>query len=115
MHLLEALTEANVMYLLEHPNTPPILQAGVRYVREPVGMEEWRGIGEVIRNGEGDCEDLATWLAAAFRVKGIKAAPFFKWRRLPSGMLMYHIMVRLPGGRVLDPSRQLGMGKQAFA
>ena len=47
---------------------------------------------------------------------GIAAKPFAKWRRGPQGQYHYHAIVRLPDGRLEDPSLVLGMGKErAFA
>lgn len=47
---------------------------------------------------------------------GIKAKPFAKWRRGPTGNYHYHALVYLPDGRLEDPSLVLGMGRErAFA
>jgi len=112
---LEALTAANVAWLKFNPNTPPIYEAGVRYHQETPKVkggaipEEWLQIPYVMERGWGDCEDLACWLAAELQCKGTQAHPVFSWRT--SGRYsIYHIMVKLPDGRVLDPSRRLGMG-----
>ena len=43
---------------------------------------------------------------------GIAAKPFAKWRRGPQGQYHYHAIVRLPDGRLEDPSLVLGMGKE---
>jgi hypothetical protein len=57
-----------------------------------------------------NCEDLACWRAAELRVRyGIKAVPTFIWKVRPAGGYLYHIQVKLPDGRVEDPSRALGM------
>lgn len=45
---------------------------------------------------------------------GIKAKPFAKWRRGPTGAFHYHALVQLPDGRLEDPSLVLGMGKEAL-
>ncbi len=44
---------------------------------------------------------------------GMKARPFAKWRKGPSGAFHYHALVLLPDGRIEDPSLILGMGKEA--
>ncbi len=56
-----------------------------------------------------NCEDLACWRAAELRVRGIRARAFFTRDRRSDGTTLYHIMVKLPDGRIEDPSRQLGM------
>lgn len=109
--LLEALIQANEIYLREHPETPLLYGAGVHYEREPRGIEDWCGIAEVRARGWGDCEDLAAWRAAELRVRfGIPAVCTFTDRLLPGNLLMFHILTQLPDGRVEDPSRKLGMG-----
>jgi hypothetical protein len=57
-----------------------------------------------------NCEDLACWRAAELRVRyGIQAEPTFIWKLRPNGGYLYHILVKLPDGRIEDPSRTLGM------
>lgn len=57
-----------------------------------------------------NCEDLACWRAAEYRVRyGINAIPTFIWKVRPNGGHLYHILVKLPDGRIEDPSRALGM------
>lgn len=107
--LLEALTQANSIYLAEHPDTPPLYASGVRYAREPLGQEVWQGIVAARAAGVADCEDLACWLAAEYRQRGIAARPVF-YSRMRNGLLIYHIVVMLPNGSIEDPSRMLGMG-----
>ncbi len=45
---------------------------------------------------------------------GMKARPFAKWRKGPTGAFHYHALVLLPDGRIEDPSLVLGMGKEAI-
>lgn len=110
--LLAALCRADVLYLQQNPNTPKLYQSGVRYRREPDGIEEWRSIPYVIADRIGDCEDLACWRAAELRVQGIEATPHFYFRMIGT-LSMYHIVVRYPDGRLEDPSALLGMGANA--
>lgn len=57
-----------------------------------------------------NCEDLACWRAAELRVRyGVLAEPTFIWKLRPKGGYLYHILVKLPDGRIEDPSRTLGM------
>lgn len=107
--LLRALTEIDLRYLQQNPNTPSLYSSGVRYIREPIGQEEWLSVPEVLRRGGGDCEDLACWRAAELILRGKRAEPI--WRRMPSsvsGQALYHILVRV-GLSIEDPSKLLGM------
>lgn len=93
---------------------PSIYQAGVRYIREPEGQEEWLDIGEIIARHGGDCEELAAWRVAELREQGIDARPAWRHRRVstPSGKeaSLYHILCWIPGTGFDDPSQRLGMG-----
>ena len=108
--LLYALMHVDMLYLRAHPDTPELYASGVRYEEEPPGQEDWQDIPTCLRMRVGDCEDLACWRAAEYRVRhGIQATPIFKAARRPDGGMLYHIMVQLPDGRIEDPSRRLGM------
>lgn len=112
--LLEALTEANVAILRTFGSrVPDLYRSGMRYRRESIGQEDWCDIIELLRLGYGDCEDLSCWRAAELRVRhGDKGARAFVRgpRRLPGGVMMYHIQVQRGDGRIEDPSLLLGMG-----
>ena len=108
--LLMALMYVDMAYLRANPGVPGIYESGVRYEEEPPGQEDWQDIPTCLRMRVGDCEDLACWRAAEYRVRhGINAVPIFKYTKRPSGGYLYHIMVQLPDGRIEDPSRRLGM------
>ena len=108
--LLNALTQIDMQYLRNHPQTPIIYQSGVRYVEEPPGLEDWRDIPTCLRERQGDCEELACWRAAELNVRqGIAAFPIFGFRTLSNGNVVYHIRVQYPNGYIDDPSRVLGM------
>lgn len=107
--LLAALCRADVLYLRQNPRTPDLFRSGVRYRREPDGLEEWKSVPYVIAQGYGDCEDLACWLAAQERVRGVLAEPHFYFRQI-GNLSMYHIVTKYPDGRIVDPSALLGMG-----
>ena len=112
--LLESLVKCNLLYLREHPETPPLYESGVVYKPEfslanPArGTEEWKDISAIRRDGNGDCEDLSGWRVAELRNEGFPAKGFLKWNRHPSGTMLYHVMV-LCGKTLEDPSRKLGM------
>jgi hypothetical protein len=111
---LEALVAANLAYLQVTP-APGIYQSGVRYRAERPKLrgapipEEWLTIPYLLKKGYGDCEDLACWRVAELQRAGVAAQPAFRYRQV-GNLSIYHIFVRLPGGKVEDPSRRLGMG-----
>lgn len=105
---LSGLVAVNRVYLSEHPRTPPLYRAGVRYVAELKKREKWLTIPQVIAAGKGDCEDLACWRAAELQALGIGA----KAEVIRSGPKLFHAIVRLPDGSVEDPSVKLGMKKR---
>ena len=114
--LLEALTMANVAYLLDNPSCPNLYQSGVVYAEEPPGRDEWQDIPDTLERGNGDCEDLACWRVAELRVRfgQPKAQRAITVQKLPdprtgSLVTMFHIMVLHQSGIVEDPSRRLGM------
>lgn len=109
--MLDALTLIDLAQWRAAGGLKPLREAGVRYQREPliapgIRQELWLCSNVLRRKRRGDCEDLACDKAAQYQFKGVlaRAMPF----RSPTG---FHIKVRLPGGRILDPSRALGMGK----
>jgi len=134
--LLEALVRVDVLYLKTHPQTPSLYDPNIdlpgvknlQYLPE-VSTEEWLDVGNVLAEGGGDCEDLAAWRAAEYRLQGIDAKPFIRWRTMPDGSYRYHALVKLPAGaravwaswyrdpsgdtRVEDPSANLGMYRYA--
>jgi len=106
---LELLYTADVEYLRQHPETPGIYEAGVRYQREPIPAEVWKTPPYCIADGYADCEDLACWLAAQrFVREGIDARPAYTFKKI-GNLSLYHIVVKLPDGTIEDPSKKLGM------
>src|SRR5271155_1932538 len=107
--MLEALVLANVLYLQHRPNTPPLYAAGVPYVVEPPGRDNWQDIPRTLALKEGDCEDLATWRIAELRVRhGEDALPHITAKKI-GDFTLFHILVRRGDGSIEDPSRILGM------
>ena len=104
--LLRALLRLNILWLKQHPNTPSLYSTGVRYKRDP--EEEWLTIPFVIRQGYGDCEDLACWRVAELRRRGEHARLRIVEKRMGNKTL-FHILVRRANGKTEDPSRRLGM------
>ena len=107
---LRSLVAANVVWLLRHPKTPSLYDSGVEYEREPPGQEEWQTIPALLKSRAGDCEDLAAWRVAELQVKGEPARIITKTKRLETGKLLIHVLVRRGDGTIEDPSMMLGMG-----
>lgn len=108
--MLEILAGANQRYIRRH-GAPALYRSGVRYQREPLGAENWRYIPAILRDGIGDCEDLAAWRVAELRERGENAKFLITKRQKRSGFLVYHIKVLRANGKEEDPSRLLGMVK----
>lgn len=106
---LEELTQDNVSVLRRDRSIPHPYKSGVRYHREPKGVENWLGVRRLRKKKRGDCEDLAAYLAAWYRVrKGIHArAILIRFRK--GKKVWYHAVVMLPNRRIVDPSKALGM------
>lgn len=122
---LETLTRVNQWHF-RRGAAIPLADSGAVYQEEPPGKEDWDDCIKVAKRGWGDCEDLAAYLAAEFRelhgvhaecvirVKYISAddmrAQGYPARHIPrDGVYLIHVLVRLPNGEVLDPSKWLGM------
>ena len=97
------------------PKAMPILrgiqQGTVRYVRRDP-REHWQTWSELnqqlARTGKagGDCEDLASAVAAELLYAGEKARTYV----YQSGPKLYHVVVHTDRWGLLDPSRAAGMG-----
>jgi hypothetical protein len=107
-HLLEALAGINADHMRAHP-TPKLYASGVRYRREPRGLEQWLSVPEVIARGYGDCEDLAAWRVAELRSQGEHATFGVSGQQRDNGKWTFHITVHRGDGTPEDPSRRLGM------
>lgn len=120
---LECLTKINQWHF-RRGAASPIFESSIRYKEEPPGREDWDDCITVAERGWGDCEDLAAYLAAELReTKGIPAECVIKYKFIPasqlrssgfstrakSGLYLVHVMVRLPDGTIIDPSKLLGM------
>jgi transglutaminase-like putative cysteine protease len=108
--LLSALVTANKEQGRARGGLPALIHTNVRYRREPAGTERWQTANELLTTLRGDCEDLAAYEAARLQLLGVQAeAVIMPQGRQPSGRMLYHVVVVLPGGRHWDPSARLGM------
>ena len=106
---LEGLARVDAAIYREHPTLPSIHTAQVKY--RPERHEVWRHVGDVLRDGWGDCEDLASARVGWLRARGLDERARVKVRR--TGPRMSHAVVLRSSGTIEDPSRDLGMGKDA--
>jgi hypothetical protein len=98
------LVQPNVQ-LIRAAGLPRLYSSGTHYEREDPGEEEWKNARELLRTKRGDCEDLASYLAAELRVYDkLDARVVIR----PNRMGGYHAVVEV-NGRILDPSAKLGM------
>jgi len=119
---LEALTQQDVDYLREHPDTPRLYDSGVRYYHSGRGsdsglVDEWLDVPEAMSEGVADCKSLAAWLAAEYRVRGTDpgARCTKKFAEVDDPdvgrLLLYHVLTLRSDGSIEDPSRVLGMNQ----
>jgi hypothetical protein len=104
---LEGLVLVNLAQLQEgEAGLEADIQAGrVTYRRRDQG-EQWLPLVDLRARGSGDCEDLAAAVAAEIRhTRGLRARAWPYFAR-PS---LVHVVVKLPDGRLIDPSRTAGM------
>jgi hypothetical protein len=104
--LLEGFVLVN-MLLIDSGVVPPFPHdvPKLRYQLEPVGEEDWKLAHNVLRDGWGDCEDLAMWVAAGLRWTGEDARARVRIVRIGPGKL--HAVVERGSGEMEDPSLDL--------
>ena len=109
-------------YLLTHEN-------GILYYSPST---EWHDIPTLLKIGKGDCKDLVAYRVAELsHYYNIETKPIIKWKWIAKGLnnkfydwkdrmtehpnyfqkiLLIHVMVQYPDGKIEDPSKILGMG-----
>jgi hypothetical protein len=91
-------------------NAPAEVRAAFDMMADMCGAgEHFRDIPQIIANGGGDCDNLASWRVAELCEYGFAAAPYITWRKRPDGGTTYHVIVRHADGSSEDPSLLLGM------
>jgi hypothetical protein len=78
-----------------------------RYRREPAGREHWQTAAEMQASRLADCEDLSGYEGARLQVIGLHRVTV----DLETTSLGWHVVCKLPDGRVYDPSIACGMGR----
>lgn len=109
--LLEVAVFANTAYL-SCKGAPALYESGVKYQREPAGREIFKTIPMIMRDGQGDCEDLACWRVAELRMSGEPANIAIRKYTKPGAPVLFHILVQRGNGLIEDPSKRLGMGSK---
>lgn len=114
--LLQGLLFVDVHQLLtgEEPISKALVEGRLKYIRRDPD-EHFRSIREIWQHGGGDCEDLATAVAAEACVVEDQLPDLFSGAARP---YLYrvrpglsHIVSQLRSGQLLDPSRTGGMGR----
>lgn len=112
--LLEGIVLLNVEILARSP-LPPLYRAGVVW-RAEAGTEDWLTCDRVFARRWGDCEDLACWRAAELRIRGEGAIALpVRAGHTRTGGNLWHVLTERANGDIEDPSRVLGMGRNAHA
>ncbi len=111
--VLAGLVQTNLMQISEagQASAFPVLRGlrggQIRYIKADP-HEQWQSWEAVLAHGGGDCEDLASAVAAELVAAGIPARPV-SWEVRPG---LWHVVVEvlgLPGTHWIDPSREGGM------
>lgn len=112
--LLAGIVQANLMQISEagrassFPVTRGIASGNIKYVKADPN-EEWKTWAQVLKDGAGDCEDLAPAVASELVAAGIVARPV-AYQARPG---LWHVVVEvhgIDGVDFIDPSREGGMG-----
>lgn len=106
---LEGLTRVNEWIYRHRKDLPSVIDpaAKCRYQRET--GEVWRHVADVLRDGWGDCEDLSAAMAGYYRSRGERRC---RAAIIRTGPKMTHAVVRRANGKLEDPSKTLGMGRE---
>lgn len=112
--MLDALVAVDVLWLRLNPKTPRLRESGVRYYHEGI-KDEWFSIDAALHALLADCKGLAAWDVAELRTSGEDPAARTVKRfaevkdSVLGNLLVYHVMTERGDGRIVDPSRDVGM------
>jgi hypothetical protein len=117
---LQTLVAIN-LWQLRQKKYPLLYRSGIFYKTKPPAVE-WHDIPTLLKLGYGDCKDLAAYRVAEVKhYTGIEAKPCIKHKFIDYPMvdnhgnaytqpiLLIHVLVQYPNGRIEDPSKILGM------
>lgn len=84
---------------------PPLYGGSIRFAREPNHgrFEEFALPWDTAKRGWGDCDDLIIYRLAELEAAGKKGSVACKWFGTE-----FHVQIRLPNGKIEDPSVRLG-------
>jgi hypothetical protein len=106
-------TASPLYQYLKNSGAPKDAMDEYKFMAGATGGEVFRDIPRIIKNGGGDCDNVAAWRAAEIRHHlGVAAKPFITWRKRPDGGTTYHVLVIWPDGSSEDPSLLLNMPEQ---
>lgn len=91
------------------PPDPRETAPRVKYKLEPPGEEDWKLPHNVIRDGWGDCEDLAGWRAAGLRFTGEDGAARVKV--VKTGENKLHAVVERSDGTLDDVCKEMWLNQ----
>jgi hypothetical protein len=83
--------------------------AGVVYKLEPAGEEDWKLPHNVIKDGWGDCEDIAGWRAGGLRATGEDPDATVKVAK--TGKNKLHAIVMRGDGTTEDPCKEMWLNQ----
>lgn len=107
----------NLEYLREHPRTPAIYHAAVRYRSDThLDPDPWCDLPLTLAARGGDCDDLVPWRLAELWNQGYSdARPMAYIQRTRNGRVVFHILIKYRNRAGIveteDPSALLGMPK----
>lgn len=112
-HHIGATVAANIDILRRYPGIPPLRYAGIAYEFRR-GRDRSGGpvsdILTLLERGAGKCDSLVCYDVADHIVRwGVAASVFLRFEGVGAGQQRFHALTLLPGGKTLDPSRELGM------
>ena len=112
---LDALIAMDMLWLRLNPKTPKIRRSGVRYYHEGI-RDEWLDCGAALHDHVIDCKGAAAWDVAELRASGEDPGAHTTKKFVEvvdptvGKLLLYHVLTERGDGRVIDISRELGMG-----
>ena len=112
---LDSLIAIDLLWLRLNPKTPRLRVSGVRYYHEGI-KDEWHSIDAALHDRVIDCKGAASWDVAELRATGEDPGAHTTKKFVEvvdptvGKLLLYHVLTERSDGRLIDPSRDLGMG-----
>lgn len=108
--LVESLVSVNRAYLRHFVLAPSLYAAGVRYVREEFGGDEWQDAARILETRAASSPDLVAYRVAELREREGEpdAGPLITSITAPNGATLWHVSVIRSSGQIEDPAQILG-------